>query len=425
MHEPRLTMLTRKNLNILWVIIYALCFCGSTVLASLLEGTLVATAHGLVPIQNLKVGDKVLGYDLEEPNHEKATREVAVTKIEKHLTDSLFTLCTEAGWVEASPHQLIFTLLPETSENKVRVMDFAQAQYITEDCQLIDTQMKCLPIFETNRMELSCTYPEQYAEKKKHGKHKRVKEVSRCKVSVNMYALEVEAPHVFLISENPYVKDITKTKLLLTHNGIPALAAGVSFVFDAAPSTLAFGEATASIGGLGVVFGPVGVTLGVVTSLGFLGYQLLKGDNKSHQQSQFYIERAGPSSTGDMGPKEPKDKDENNEISRKAAFNEAKRRAGITKSQQPSRQWQVGDDAGRAGQSNYRYSRDPATHGRYYEYDTPQGKRVVVEHTNDGDPHMHAGKPKPGGDPRNYDFKENRYQKIIGSDGDHHIYYNE
>lgn len=199
------------------------CFNKDTC-ASLLEGTLVATSQGLVPIQNLKVGDNVLGYDLKETNHEKAIKEVAVTKIEKHLTDSLFTMCTEAGWVEASPHQLIFTLLPEKAENKVRVMDFVEAQNITEEYQLIDTQMKGLPIFETNRMELSCAGQEQYADKKKHDKHKRVKEVS-----VNMYALEVEAPHVFLIGQNPYVKDIAKTKLLLTHNGLPALAKDKTF----------------------------------------------------------------------------------------------------------------------------------------------------------------------------------------------------
>jgi hypothetical protein len=303
-------MIRTQITRVLWFCFSIIFFRSDVVLSSLLEGTLVATAHGLVPIQSLKAGDKVLGYDLKEPNHEKATREVVVTKIEKHLTDSLFTLCTETGWVEASPHQLIFTLLPETSENKVRVMDFVEAQSITEEYQLIDTQMRCLPIFETNRMELSCTCPQQYAEKKKHGKHKKIKEVSRCKVSVNMYALEVEAPHVFLIGENPYVKDITKTKLLLTHNGIPALAAGVSLVFDATPASLAFGEATASIGGLGVAFGPVGVTLGVITSIGFLGYQLLKSDNQSHQQSQFYIERAGPSNPGGMDPDPNKKKDD-------------------------------------------------------------------------------------------------------------------
>ncbi|MBD5464607.1 MAG: hypothetical protein HDR22_02105 [Lachnospiraceae bacterium] len=48
---------------------------------------------------------------------------------------------------------------------------------------------------------------------------------------------------------------------------------------------------------------------------------------------------------------------------------------------------------------------------------------VVVEHTNDGVAHFHAGKPK--GDPNfhTYDFKSERYKKIDGPDGDHYICY--
>ncbi|MDY0404821.1 HNH/endonuclease VII fold putative polymorphic toxin [Virgibacillus sp. 179-BFC.A HS] len=43
---------------------------------------------------------------------------------------------------------------------------------------------------------------------------------------------------------------------------------------------------------------------------------------------------------------------------------------------------------------NYEYSSNPTHHGRYYEYDTPQGKRVIVEHINDGRLHTHAGNQK-------------------------------
>jgi len=64
--------------------------------------------------------------------------------------------------------------------------------------------------------------------------------------------------------------------------------------------------------------------------------------------------------------------------------------------------------------------------GAYYEYRDANGhKRVVVEHTNDPtrQPHVHAGMPKRGSDPRTYDFKANRYGKIVDKDGDHHIDY--
>ncbi|MFV1455960.1 T7SS effector LXG polymorphic toxin [Bacillus mycoides] len=111
---------------------------------------------------------------------------------------------------------------------------------------------------------------------------------------------------------------------------------------------------------------------------------------------------------------------------RTIAFNKAKDLAGIPKSQQPTRQWQVGDDISKKGyeSKNYEFSANHTHHGRYYEYDTPQGKRVIVEHINDGVLHTHAGKPKDGANPYTYDFKKERYSNIYGSNNDHHIYYN-
>ncbi|MFA6263710.1 MAG: hypothetical protein WC630_04710 [Candidatus Babeliales bacterium] len=300
-------MIRTQITRVLWFCFSIIVFHNDVVLSSLLEGTLVATAHGLVPIQNLKVGDKVLGYDLNAPSYDEALCEVAVTKINKHLTESLFTICTKDGWVEASPHQLIFTLIPEEPQNgDACVMDFVQAQDITKSCMLIDAHMNCLAIEETNRLNLSCSYPEQYIEKVKRNRHKKVTKVVRLIVNADVYALEVEEPHVFLIAENPHATDMSRTRLFLTHNGIPALAVGVSMAFDATPASLAFAEATATVGGMGVIFGPVGLTLGVLTSVGFLGYQLFKSD--ANKQSSFYIERAGQSSPGGMDPKEPKDK---------------------------------------------------------------------------------------------------------------------
>ncbi len=113
-------------------------------------------------------------------------------------------------------------------------------------------------------------------------------------------------------------------------------------------------------------------------------------------------------------------------INRKEAYNSAKDLAGVPRSQQPSRQWQIGDDIHKKGGNykNYEYSSNSTHHGRYYEYDTPYGKRVVVEHVNDGKLHTHAGKPKAGANPFEYDFKKERYSNIYGPNGDHHIYYN-
>jgi hypothetical protein len=300
-HQEEWLMIRTQISRVLWFCFSIIFFRSDVVFASLLEGTLVATAHGLVPIQNLKVGDKVLGYDLNAPSYDEALCEVAVTKINKHITDTLFTVCTKNGWVEASPHQLIFTFIPEDSQNgDACVMDFVRAQDITKSCMLIDAHMNCLDIVETNKLKLSCSYPEQYVEKVKRNRHKKVTGVVRLIVNADVYALEVEAPHVFLIAENPHATDMSKTRLLLTHNGIPVLLPITYHL--ASSSALTF---PSILGGLSVVGGPVALALGI-TGLGYFGYKLFKSHSNNKQPS-FYIERAGTSSPGGMDPKEPKD----------------------------------------------------------------------------------------------------------------------
>ncbi len=110
-----------------------------------------------------------------------------------------------------------------------------------------------------------------------------------------------------------------------------------------------------------------------------------------------------------------------------AALNNAKDLAGIPRSQQFDRQWVKGDDITKKGADfkNYEYSDNPTHHGRYYEFTDAKGhKKVVVLHTNDLDQglHAHAGKAPKGVDPTTYDFKKNKYGKIIDpKTGDHHI----
>ena len=110
---------------------------------------------------------------------------------------------------------------------------------------------------------------------------------------------------------------------------------------------------------------------------------------------------------------------------RRQALNEAKDLAGVPRTQQPRRQWTVGDDVTRRGYSNYVYDPEPSHHGRFYEYDTPNGRRVIVEHTNDivQGLHVHAGMPKQNPKDMYYDFKKHRYQKINAKGSDHHIRY--
>ena len=129
---------------------------------------------------------------------------------------------------------------------------------------------------------------------------------------------------------------------------------------------------------------------------------------------------------------------------RRQAFNLAKDLAGIPRSQQPDRQWTVGNNVTRRGMANYEFDPNPGRHGRYYEFTDARGhKKVVVEHTNDGNrrykkndkdknsgkpcKHFHAGQAKDNANPRTYDFKKDRYKKIDREikEGvlDHHIDY--
>jgi RHS repeat-associated protein len=118
---------------------------------------------------------------------------------------------------------------------------------------------------------------------------------------------------------------------------------------------------------------------------------------------------------------------------RREAFNAAKDMAGIPHSAQPIRQWIVGGDATRAGYPDYVYKpfdptrTDPDYNprggwGRYYQYDTPHGTRVIAEHTSDPNaplPHFHAGMPQTG-EPANVNMIGKIYKELQPK---HHLYY--
>jgi len=121
--------------------------------------------------------------------------------------------------------------------------------------------------------------------------------------------------------------------------------------------------------------------------------------------------------------------------SERSALRYAKELAGIPRSQQPDRQWTVGDDITKKGgnYANYEYSSNKTAHGRYYEFTNAHGeKKVSVLHTNDPNPnrvgptHAHAGMVHPADTTkrRTMDFKnqENRYFPINDPKGvDHHL----
>ncbi|MDE7425419.1 MAG: hypothetical protein K2N51_17305 [Lachnospiraceae bacterium] len=113
---------------------------------------------------------------------------------------------------------------------------------------------------------------------------------------------------------------------------------------------------------------------------------------------------------------------------RRAVFRSLKRREGILRSQQPVRQWTVGNDIYKKGgnYANYVYKSNPSHLGRFYEYETPHGKIVIVEHTNDIEQglHFHVGIPPREVNEFTYDFKKHSYKPKY-KEGDHHFRYDE
>jgi RHS repeat-associated protein len=118
---------------------------------------------------------------------------------------------------------------------------------------------------------------------------------------------------------------------------------------------------------------------------------------------------------------------------RQEALDAAYDRAGIPRGTEPDAVWEVGNDHARRGQPYYRHSEDLGTHGRYMQFETENGSRVIAEHTSDPrapGPHFHAGQSKVDPTRDGVDFgwsnKPNdhpdveRYSAIGGS---HHIFY--
>ncbi|MFD7730515.1 DUF6531 domain-containing protein [Kitasatospora phosalacinea] len=123
--------------------------------------------------------------------------------------------------------------------------------------------------------------------------------------------------------------------------------------------------------------------------------------------------------------------------SREAAERAAFDLAGIPYGTPPDERWEIGPDVQRRGMPGYVYETNPSHWGEMRQFETPQGSRLIIEHTGDtAGPHFHAGMPKGrgedamrtgvnfgwgGSDPVRDGFE--RYQKIDKPGGDHHLFY--
>jgi hypothetical protein len=229
-------------------------------LSSLLIDTPVVTPRGAIPIQKLKVGDKVFTFDFNQSNPKEGVIEVTVKKITRHLTNTVFLFYTsEDRTIGASPQQLFFALKNTPyQQDEVLEVDFAQVECMTSEYMFadyrmfIDQHIRSTPIGRVEKIELSSTYP-QYREKVNGSWVKRVQ------INAFVYALEVDGPHTFLISENPCYKEDGYPRAFLVHNGVPALGLGVSLAFGSTPASISLAQASIEIGKLTISFGPAGL----------------------------------------------------------------------------------------------------------------------------------------------------------------------
>ncbi|KKQ12043.1 MAG: hypothetical protein US22_C0004G0001, partial [candidate division TM6 bacterium GW2011_GWF2_36_6] len=113
-----------------------------------------------------------------------------------------------------------------------------------------------------------------------------------------------QEPHNYLIpvfSQSIACKDDKNIPLILMHNGLPALAAGVSLAFGSTPASLSFAGASIAAGGVSILAGPAGWAIGAA-ALG--SYALFKVCDKNHKELlQLEMSEGGGSGGGD--PNDP------------------------------------------------------------------------------------------------------------------------
>ncbi len=355
--------------------------------SGLVSGTLIATPCGLIPVEKLNVGDKVLSYDISTQNPEDALIEVSITKIDKHLADTIFGIITEnENWVDVSPQQLFFTFKPtDAQSDNAAIVDFVQAQNLTTKNMIIDINMSCIPIVEINKTELNGTPAQQYSEKIKKDKHDKIVAIEKRMVKVDVYSIEVEEPHTFLVADKSYFAKNKNHHLFIAHNGLAELSLGVSLAFDSTPASVSFAEATLTAGGMGAKFGPYGWAAGFTLGVGYFLYNLFSKNNNNRLFLEKSDQNGGSSSNGPRDPKKknnkeyPEDFRTNSTKDEKATFKSERDARNLARKQVGNDPVDIGDNKLRSQDGKWQYRAKP--------------KDIAGEHA--GGEHIHLERLNP------------------------------
>jgi hypothetical protein len=260
----------------------------------------IATPNGLVRVKTLKKGDKLASYNFNATCPDNVLVKTSVTKIEKHFADSVFNIYIPGDrCIGISPQQIVFAAkkIADQEFDARFDIELIQAQYLTTDHMLIDINMNLIPIVGIIKVDF---YIEETYQKRSWFKKKNCTSVTRFE-KTDMYSIELEEPHIFLIPAclrgvNPQ-KD-PDVPLILMHNGAAELSLG--FAFGASVASVSFSEATVTACGLSVALGPAGLAVGATAGIGYFLYNIF-----SNNKDKLYLERSD--SAGSNVKNDPKD----------------------------------------------------------------------------------------------------------------------
>jgi len=202
--------------------ICSLFLCNTNIFPAITKGTLVHTPSGFVPVENLHIGDFVIGYCLDCKNLVQSP----IIKIKKKKIDTLFLVKTDNKELLVSKQHLFFD---PTKHLWIKAKSLTNKNYLAS-CS-----------FDSNHLtlfRLRC-----------HG-------VTKLKQSVNTYEIGLKFPHTFLVSQSQ----------ILTHNFALSLTSFGAY--------FAFGLGSISLKSIGIGVACLGI--------GIVNFFAGKSKNKTH-----------------------------------------------------------------------------------------------------------------------------------------------
>ena len=208
----------------------------NSIFASIATGTLVKTPQGLVPVENLKVNDKVVTPNFNKLISEDSIEvenpllEIAITNISSSIKDNIVTIKTDKGNIQTDEDQLFYEF---QSRNFIKAKDIKPENLFINFADNTFDFCQCIEIEKLNTPTL-------------------------------LYEITLEKPHIFFASDAQ----------IIIHNFTDPITIGIEIAFGSTIGSIAWAGITVSLGWLGIKVGK--------KSLKRLRKQRRKGSKKQH-----------------------------------------------------------------------------------------------------------------------------------------------